>query len=172
MLVAWSPTADGPGEAAKGGGDGNAGAHAAAARACATDGAAASSGQRGVDKRRGGNEGNKKIPPELQEERRKNTAVRGTNGSETPDGRPPPRAFGGNSSVFGGNSSAAYGWNSSACGGNSSNKGGPCLSSLQPLEGGAGYELQGNHRKQTLTVEAVVLDKHHNNDQRHKRSRR
>ena len=34
------------------------------------------------------------------------------------------------------------------------------------MEGGAGYELQGNHREQTLTVEAVVLDKHHNNDQR------
>ena len=43
----------------------------------------------------------------------------------------------------------------------------PCLSSLQLwVEGGAGYELQGNHREQTLTVEAVVLDKHHNNDQR------
>ena len=41
------------------------------------------------------------------------------------------------------------------------------LPQLAPtLEGGAGYELQGNHREQTLTVEAVVLDKHHNNDQR------
>ena len=45
----------------------------------------------------------------------------------------------------------------------------PCLSSLQQLwvEGGAGYELQGNHRKQTLTVGPVALNKHHNNDQRH-----
>ena len=40
------------------------------------------------------------------------------------------------------------------------------------VEGGAGYELQGNHREQTLTAEPVVLNKHHNSDQRHKRSRR
>jgi len=40
------------------------------------------------------------------------------------------------------------------------------------LLGGAGYELQGNHREHKLTFESVVLHKHHNNDERHERSRR